>query len=179
MYLLTVRIRAFPADHAPSWHQHLTNHFFYIAEDRMTNLHSLSSRMMRNKYLKDLFLQWRGLTTAYDEGLMKGDAVLAAALWRNVCKADEEVDIQKLAQIVSYVRSVLWQLEKLEDDAVATGDVVFGDPGSEKEVVAARSRLMDAPLGLAGSAAASSSPTQTGPVRKAPPEVATQKGRKA
>ena len=143
MYLLTVRLRCFPREHAPAWHQHLTDHFFYLAEDRMAAMHRISSRMMRNRYLKDLFVQWRGLTAAYDEGLVRGDAVLAAAVWRNVCKGEEDVDLVRLAEVVSYMRSVLYAFDQMEDEVIARGDVVFGDPGSEEAWVRVRSRMMD------------------------------------
>jgi cytochrome b pre-mRNA-processing protein 3 len=52
MYLLTTRIRVFPADHAPAWHQHLLDHFFYEAENRMTVIHNVHARAVRNKYPK-------------------------------------------------------------------------------------------------------------------------------
>ena len=146
MYLLTVRIRCFPPAHAPAWHQQMIDHFSYAAEDRMATMHNVHARMIRNKYLKDLFIQWRGLTAAYDEGLVKGDAVLAAAVWRNVFKGDEEVDLRKLGQVVSYMRAVLHRLDKLEDEAVTSGDVVFGDPGSEAAGVKIRSKMMDKPI---------------------------------
>ncbi|MCJ1395935.1 hypothetical protein MMC18_008821 [Xylographa bjoerkii] len=143
MYLLTVRIRCFPAAHAPTWNQHIINHFSYLAEERMVTVHNIQARMVRNKYLKDLFVQWRGLTAGYDEGLVKGDAVLAAAVWRNVCKADEDVDLRKLGMAVAYMRSVLSALDTMEDSAVATGDVLFGSPGSEAALVKQRSKMMD------------------------------------
>ena len=112
----------------------------------MTTMHHIHARMIRNKYLKDLFVQWRGLTAAYDEGLVQGDAVLAAAVWRNVFKGDENVDIRKLGQVVSYVRGVLHQLDRLEDTDIVSADVVFGDPGSEAALVKVRSRMMDTPF---------------------------------
>ncbi|MCJ1434922.1 Protein cbp3, mitochondrial [Xylographa pallens] len=143
MYLLTVRIRCFPAAHAPTWNQHMINHFSYLAEERMVTVHNIQARMVRNKYLKDLFVQWRGLTAGYDEGLVKGDAVLAAAVWRNVCKADENVDLQKLGMVVAYMRSVLSALDTMDDSAVATGDVVFGSPSNEAALVKQRSKMMD------------------------------------
>ena len=149
MYLLTVRMRCFPAEHAPTWHQHLLNHFFYIAEDHMVTVHNVHSRAIRNKYLKDLFVQWRGLLAGYDEGLIKGDAVLATAVWRNVFKADEDLDFRGLGEVVSYMRGVLRGLDSMKDDAIASGEVVFGDPGSERAGVLIRSRMMaslDEPL---------------------------------
>ena len=143
MYLLTVRLRCFPAEHAPTWHQHMTDHFFHLAEDRMVTHHRMNAKMIRSRYLKDLFVQWRGLTFAYDEGLMKGDAVLAAAVWRNVCKGDENVDLRRLAEIVSYMRSVLAGFDGMSDEVIAAGDIVFVDPASEESLVKSRSKMMD------------------------------------
>ncbi|KAL9031431.1 MAG: hypothetical protein Q9196_000534 [Gyalolechia fulgens] len=143
MYILTVRLRAFPASAAPSWHQHLLDHFFYIAEDRMVREHNVYSRMIRNKYLKDLFTQWRGILAAYDEGLVKGDAVLATAVWRNIFYGREDVDMKGLGTVVSYMRGVLKGLEGMDDEEVGKGDVVFGDPGTQKKIVEVKSRMMD------------------------------------
>ncbi|KAK5141201.1 Serine carboxypeptidase 3, partial [Cryomyces antarcticus] len=67
----------------------------------MATYHGMVARGTRNKYLKDLFIQWRGVLAAYDEGLIRGDAVMAAAVWRNVFKGDENVDAEKLALIVA------------------------------------------------------------------------------
>ncbi|TAQ87717.1 hypothetical protein B7494_g3949 [Chlorociboria aeruginascens] len=99
MYLFTVRFRCFPAASMEVWQQHLIDHFFHDAEDRMVVNHKMTARGTRNRYLKDLFVQWRGLIAAYDEGIIKGDTVLAAAVWRNMFKADENVDVRHLAQI--------------------------------------------------------------------------------
>ncbi|KAL8864156.1 MAG: hypothetical protein Q9198_010056, partial [Flavoplaca austrocitrina] len=143
MYILTVRLRAFPAAHAPSWHQHLLDHFFYSAEDRLVREHNIQARSLRNKYLKDLFTQWRGLLAGYDEGLVKGDAVLATAVWRNVFGGKEDVDLVGLGEVVSYMRGVLKGLDEMEDEVVADGEIQFGDPRSQKKVVEARSKLLD------------------------------------
>lgn len=147
MYALTVRMRAFRAMHISTWQQHLLDHFFYNAEERMIKSHRMSARSIRHKYLKDLFLQWRGLLAAYDEGLARGsDAVLATAVWRNVFKADEEVDLRSLGLVVSYLRGILNGLESIEDEGIAGGEVVFGDLGSQREGVLVRSRMMKAPF---------------------------------
>lgn len=142
LWLLTVRLRAFPADHAPAWHQHLIDHFFFQAEDKMVVLHNLQSKGMRQRYLKDLFNQWRGVTAAYDEGIVKGDAVLAGAIWRNVCKSDPAVDARRLAEVVCYARSVLAAFDRMSDESIAGADVVFGDPAGEESIVRVQSRLM-------------------------------------
>jgi cytochrome b pre-mRNA-processing protein 3 len=131
MYILTVRLRLFPASHAPAWHQHLLDHFFFAAEARMETLHGLSSQSIRTRYLKDLFIQWRGVLAAYDEGLVRGDAVLAAAVWRNIFKAQEEVDAVKVAMVGA-----------LGDEVVAGGRVEFGNPEEERSVVLMESHLM-------------------------------------
>ncbi|KAL8912410.1 MAG: hypothetical protein Q9171_002596 [Xanthocarpia ochracea] len=142
MYILTVRLRAFPAAHAPSWHQHLLDHFFYSAEDRLVREHNIHARSFRNKYLKDLFTQWRGLLAGYDEGLVKGDAVLATAVWRNVFGGKEDVDLVGLGEVVSYMRGVLKGLDGMQDEVVADGEIEFGDPRSQRKVVEARSKMM-------------------------------------
>lgn len=142
MYLLTCRLRCFPPTHAPVWHQHLIDHFFYMAEDRMATTHNIAARYTRSKYLKDLFVQWRGLMAGYDEGIVRGDAVLATAVWRNIFKADENVDFRGVGEIVSYIRGVLKGLDELADESISGGEVVFGDPESERAGVLQKSRMM-------------------------------------
>jgi len=146
MYLLSVRFRCFPADVSQPWQQHLLDHFFYDAEMKMEVNHGMHARGTRNKYLKDLFVQWRGLLAAYDEGITKGDAVLAAALWRNVFKANEEVDIKGLAQIVSFMRKSLQGLEKMSDEEITSGRLSFSSPKAEETAVKLRSKMMELPF---------------------------------
>lgn len=135
MYLLTVRLRHFPASHAPIWHQNLLDHFFYAAEDRMVTLHNIAVRSLRNRYLKDLYTQWRGTLVAYDEGLIKGDAVLGAAVWRNLWGGREDVDMEKVAMVVSWMRRSLRELERARDQDIAGAEIRFSDPARERAVV--------------------------------------------
>ncbi|KAN0082148.1 Ubiquinol-cytochrome C chaperone domain containing protein [Elaphomyces granulatus] len=139
MYLLTVRLRALPSRESVLTHsRHLIDHFSHNAEHRMVVLHKLSSRSIRNKYLKDLFLQWRGILAAYDEGLVKGDAVLGAAVWRNLWKASpigpdgkEELDWTQVAYVVAYIRRVLSELSRVDATdliSVLEGDENHGPP---------------------------------------------------
>ncbi|KAJ5286928.1 hypothetical protein N7478_002614 [Penicillium angulare] len=136
MYLLTVRLRALPTrDSVQTYSRHLIDHFSHNAEHRMDVLHDLGSRSIRNKYLKDLFIQWRGIIAAYDEGLVKGDAVLGAAVWRNLWKANStgpdgnDIDWTKVAWVVAYMRRVLSELSKMQE-----GDMVFAlSQGSAQE----------------------------------------------
>lgn len=143
VYLFAVRFRHFPPAHAPSWQQHLLDHFFFDAEQRMITLHRITAQSARNRYLKDLFVQYRGAMAAYDEGLSKGDAVLATALWRNVFAADEEVDLRWLACVVGYVRRTLRALEIIKDEDIAGGLVRFAEPGKNMSLVKVRSRWLD------------------------------------
>jgi cytochrome b pre-mRNA-processing protein 3 len=115
MYLLVVRFRCLHPDAQAAWQAALVNHFFYQAEARMEDVHELTSGMIRQQYLKDLFVQWRGLILAYDEGLIKGDAVLASAVWRNLFKGREDVDVRSLAAVVGWIRSGLRELGDMED----------------------------------------------------------------
>ncbi|KAL3419105.1 hypothetical protein PVAG01_09327 [Phlyctema vagabunda] len=158
MYLLVARFRCFDSYDAQKWQQHLIDHFFYDAENRMTINHGMYARGTRNKYLKDMFIQWRGLLAAYDEGIQKGDAVLAAAVWRNLFKANEEVDLRTLAQIVSYMRRYLKGFEKTEDNVFMSPGITFLSPAPESRIVETPSPT----LGL---------PFEIKPDRKLPPGV--------
>jgi cytochrome b pre-mRNA-processing protein 3 len=142
MYIITVRLRLLPADHAPAWHQHLLDHFSFDAEMRMETLHAMTSRGVRARYLKDLFIQWRGILAAYDEGLVKGDAVLAAAVWRNIFKGAQDVNAVDLAMVVSYLRREVANVGTMSDAEIGASLVDFGNPGTEKNVVLMESRLM-------------------------------------
>lgn len=122
MYLLTVRLRALPSYSSfQTYSRHLIDHFSHNAEHRMDVLHGFTSRTIRNKFLKDLFIQWRGVLAAYDEGLVKGDAVLGAAVWRNLWKASQngpdgkELDWSKIARVVAYMRRVTSELSRVNE----------------------------------------------------------------
>jgi cytochrome b pre-mRNA-processing protein 3 len=143
MYMLQVRFRMFPKDQSPLWIQHITNHAFYAAEDRLVVWHQLNANSLRQKYLKDMFAQWRAVLLSYDEGLIKGDAVLAAAIWRNLFAArEEDMDFEKLAMVVGYMRRELKRLDAAPDGVVASGVWKFeSDPGMEANVVKAPSRM--------------------------------------
>ena len=115
MYLLIVRLRGLD-DQASfqNYQRYLLEHFSHAAEDKMLIFHGMAARGIRNRYLKDLFLQWRGLMAAYDEGLVKGDAELAGAVWRNLFKGDEEVDWVKVAEVVAFIRKSVNLLGEVE-----------------------------------------------------------------
>jgi cytochrome b pre-mRNA-processing protein 3 len=115
-------------------------------------LHGMSARGIRNRYLKDLFLQWRGLLAAYDEGLVKGDTALAGAVWRNMFKGDEEVDWVKVSGVVGYIRRVVAMLGSVEINEIAgaiegTNGIFQTARQNLFEVVESRAAGIDEPFG--------------------------------
>ena len=115
LYLLLARVRCQERSAAKMWEQLLVDHFFLEAEERMDLLHGLRSAALRQRFLRDLFHQWRGLVLSLDEGVARGDAVLAAAVWRNLYKARDDVDPRVLAAVVSYLRRNLRRLDRTAD----------------------------------------------------------------
>ncbi|OAA33044.1 Ubiquinol-cytochrome c chaperone, CBP3 [Moelleriella libera RCEF 2490] len=126
LYLLNARIRCLERDAYRNWQQQLIDHFFFDCEKKMHLDHSITSSALRQRYLKDIFVQWRGLLLAYDEGLIKGDAVLASAVWRNLFKGSPDVDPRALCAIVGWMRSSLVSLEATSDQDFAqrAGDIL-------------------------------------------------------
>ncbi|KIW22718.1 hypothetical protein, variant [Cladophialophora immunda] len=106
MYVIVTHLRASLESETEfqDYHRYLIEHFSRAAEDKMILLHNLAAQGIRSRYLKDLFLQYRGILASYDEGLVKGDAVLASAIWRNLFRADEQVDWEKVCLVVAYLR---------------------------------------------------------------------------
>jgi cytochrome b pre-mRNA-processing protein 3 len=57
---------------------------FIDLELRMRGPYAVTQSRLIKGYMKDMLEQYHGACAAYDEGLVRGDAVLAAALWRNL-----------------------------------------------------------------------------------------------
>lgn len=137
MYIITVRLRVLDRESFNIYMQHLMNAFTYGAEDKMVQLHGLQTANVRNKYKKDLFLQWRGILAAYDEGLVKGDAVFASAVWRNLWKGRSDVNWANVAKVVEYIRRTIYEYDKVNDEDILL--VVTGEdsiPLLEEEIKA-------------------------------------------
>lgn len=117
LYLVVVRLRCLEKPAWQAWQTQLVNHFFQHAEDQMEVNHGMS-RMIRSRHLNSLFQTWRGVLLAYDEGLVKGDAVMAAAVWRNVFKSREDVDMRHVAAIVAWMRMTLRSLDEMLDPSL-------------------------------------------------------------
>ena len=120
MYILTVRLRNCESEaDFKNYQRYLIEHFSNAAEDKMVVHHNISARSVRGRYLKDLFIQWRGVLAAYDEGLVKGDAVLGAAVWRNLFRGVEDVDWEKVALVVAYMRRAIRNLAKVDLERIS------------------------------------------------------------
>ncbi|KAI1324284.1 hypothetical protein F5Y16DRAFT_381408 [Xylariaceae sp. FL0255] len=143
LHLWTVfaRARDLPREQAKNWQAQLTDHFFFDAEERMDLLHGISSRGLRQRYLKDLFQQWRGVVVAYDEGLFRRDAILASAVWRNLFKADPNVNFRDLAAVVCWIRLVMKDL-----DGMANQDLFNHTSPILRKSVTAQYDMVDRPV---------------------------------
>lgn len=84
IFLLLARFRALPSKEAHTYSQELINHFFIDTESRMRERFGVQTSRLVKGYMKDLHLQHRGSTVAYEEGLATDDIRLSAAVWRNV-----------------------------------------------------------------------------------------------
>ncbi|PNS17416.1 hypothetical protein CAC42_7099 [Sphaceloma murrayae] len=135
LYLLQLRLRMFPSTHERKWNQQLLDHFFYAAEEKMDSMHNITSKGIRSRYLKDMYDTYRGNTLSYDEGLIKGDAVMAAAIWRNVFGGKQEVDAVALAEIVGWLRRGAEALGKMGDEEFVMGNWSFGQPWQGRAMV--------------------------------------------
>ncbi|KIW77435.1 hypothetical protein Z517_09881 [Fonsecaea pedrosoi CBS 271.37] len=115
MYVVVTNLRAMLESETEyqDYHRYLIEHFSRAAEDKMILLHNLAAQGIRSRYLKDLFLQYRGILASYDEGLIKGDTVLASAVWRNLYRADEQVDWEKVSLVVAYLRRAVGTVGQL------------------------------------------------------------------
>ncbi|KKA28126.1 hypothetical protein TD95_000991 [Thielaviopsis punctulata] len=142
MYLLFARLRCLDKEEARSWQHQLSDHFFFDCERVMDVNHGLTSAAMRQRYLKDIFVQWRGIIMAYDEGLVRGDAVLAAAVWRNLFKAREDVDVRHVAAIVAWIRATMKELERRSDEEVLIGGALFKKSPMEEYALVDRPSAM-------------------------------------
>ncbi|EEB06101.1 ubiquinol cytochrome-c reductase assembly protein Cbp3 [Schizosaccharomyces japonicus yFS275] len=118
IWLLTTRIRCFPKDQASAFSQALADVFFEDMERRMSLDFEIHSNRMVQTYLRDFNQQRSGAVYAYDQSFLSGDAEMAAAVWRNLFRSSEEVDMRLLALIVAYIRANVTHLSNLSDSVL-------------------------------------------------------------
>ncbi|KAK9487977.1 hypothetical protein V1527DRAFT_459014 [Lipomyces starkeyi] len=131
IWMLLVRMRALPEKYANAYEQALVDGIFLDLEKRMVNEYKIKSNRLISNTLKEFNLQLRGSVLAYDEGLMADDAVLGAAIWRNIFGGKKDVNMAKVAIMVRYVRTHIFVLEKLSDFDFGVGRFVFFPPWIE------------------------------------------------
>ncbi|KAG7051423.1 putative 3-oxoacyl-[acyl-carrier-protein] synthase [Colletotrichum scovillei] len=129
MYLVLARLRCLDRDSSRNLQHQFIDQFFFDCERMMHLNHGMTSAALRQRYLKEIFVQWRGLIAAYDEGVVKDDKVLGAAVWRNLFKSREDADLRQVAAVVGWMRATLQDLEAapVEDILVAPAKVFKRD----------------------------------------------------
>ncbi|KAI8186931.1 hypothetical protein K4K52_003159 [Colletotrichum sp. SAR 10_76] len=111
MYIVLARLRCLDRDAAQALQHQFIDQFFFDCERMMHLNHGMTSSALRQRYLKEIFVQWRGLIAAYDEGIVKDDRVLGAAVWRNLFKSREDADMRQVAAVVAWIRASLRDVE--------------------------------------------------------------------
>nr|KAJ3421242.1 hypothetical protein HK105_004127 [Polyrhizophydium stewartii] len=101
--------------------QEIFNHIWLDVE---LKLHQAGVKTKISKIATNLLDSYYGQTLAYDEGVCLGDAVLAAALWRNFfgCR---DIDATQLALLVDYTRTQLALIEQTPLEDVIEGRFQF------------------------------------------------------
>ncbi|TDZ36379.1 Protein CBP3 [Colletotrichum spinosum] len=138
MYIVLARLRCLERDAAQALQHQFIDQFFFDCERMMHLNHGMTSSALRQRYLKEIFVQWRGLIAAYDEGVVKDDRVLAAAVWRNLFKAREAADMRQIAAVVAWIRASLRDME-----AGAVEDLLVSPRGIFKRDLADMFKLVD------------------------------------
>ncbi|ORX74416.1 hypothetical protein DL89DRAFT_289980 [Linderina pennispora] len=122
VWMMLVRIRADP--NAKHYNQELVDCFFRDAEKKIRDSGVKSGRIV-NDTLKDLVSSYKGTVMSLDEGLVRSDAVLAAAIWRNLVPTDGA--ILEIDAVTKYVRTQLARLDKTTLEQLIQGEFSF-DP---------------------------------------------------
>lgn len=128
IWMLYVRMRAMPRKYCREFQRKMINSVFEEIGYRLRQDVKVPSDRAINTYKKQFHDQLRGAIFSYDEGVYTSDAVLAAALWRNLFGSNKEVNMSHLEQMVHYVRTQLWVLERVSDRDFSYGKFGFIEP---------------------------------------------------
>ncbi|KAJ1549047.1 hypothetical protein HK096_000662 [Nowakowskiella sp. JEL0078] len=107
-------------DEGKAMSQEIFNHLWVDVE---LELHKAGAQRILN-IVKDLLSGYYGHTLAYNEGLFKGDPVLASALWKNVY-GGKEINATQLAVLLRYVREQLKRIHDAPKDEILSGKFKF------------------------------------------------------
>ncbi|KAJ2158806.1 Ubiquinol cytochrome-c reductase assembly protein Cbp3 [Coemansia sp. RSA 552] len=127
VWMAMVRIRADP--NAKHYNQGLVDSFFRDTEKKIRATGIKSGRIV-NDTLKDLVSSFKGTVMSLDEGLARSDAVLAAAVWRNLLPVDDAVLQTDL--VVRHIRAQIAMLDACDIGQITTGQFSFGPVAEPK-----------------------------------------------
>ncbi|KAI8895484.1 ubiquinol-cytochrome C chaperone-domain-containing protein [Globomyces pollinis-pini] len=96
----------------------------HIWLDVEIKLHQAGVRADINNIVKDLVFAFQGQVLAYDEGFYYGDAIFAAALWRNIY-VSMDVDPQHLTNALKIIRQQLQHVDSTEREVFLEGKFKF------------------------------------------------------
>jgi hypothetical protein len=109
--------------------QVLIDSFFEDIELRIYYEYNIKSQRYIQRQMKEFYENFRGMMAAYDEGLTKDDAVLAAAFWRNIFQhSPTTVDFEKLAKVLNYFWKNMKLLDLSGQEAFQKGEFGFLSP---------------------------------------------------
>lgn len=123
-WMAIVRLRSMDLSLEPKNHiQQFAALFFNDCEERMVNV-GLTKGSLVNSALKDFLAQFYGSMLAYDESVFHSDAMLGAAIWRNVFQGSD-VEPELVFKYVMIVRKNLQSLDNTSDEKVSRGEFDF------------------------------------------------------
>eukprot|EP00912_Choanoflagellata_sp_UC4_P001920 UC4_evm2s1233 len=110
-------------------YKQLVKLFWQDMEHKMS-LFGIHDRNIVKESTREFAAQFYGIVFAFDEGILEGDAVLAAAIWRNLMNARKhDLRMEDLAIMVAYIRREVKALDEMSsDDVLRKGIVRFGEP---------------------------------------------------
>jgi cytochrome b pre-mRNA-processing protein 3 len=128
VWMLYVRMRMMPRKYGREYQQKLVNELFADIDYRLREVIKVHSDRTVNNYKKNFNEQLTGAVFAYDEALGLDDFTLAASLWRNIFESHKDVDVRALEQLVHYVRTQLYVLDRMSDQDFSQGRFTFIEP---------------------------------------------------
>ncbi|KAI8805091.1 ubiquinol-cytochrome C chaperone-domain-containing protein [Cladochytrium replicatum] len=120
IWMYGVRLRA-EGQSGKEMNQEIVDHLWLDVEIQLAKA---GVRFKIDSTVQGLLSGYYGQILAYDEGLARGDGVLAAAIWRNVY-GPRPINASQLASLVSYVRQQLSTLDHTPASDLLSGKFSF------------------------------------------------------
>jgi len=145
-WMINCRLRALLPPYGRAYQGHLVSVFFNDVESRMKNSYGVKKASRVDQYAREALHRYHGSVMAYDEGLLRGDATLASALWRNLLEGRdllgaeeagpaselpmEARQIVALERLVGFVHRELHRMGEVADSNVLGTGNTHGHPTS-------------------------------------------------